>query len=245
MNFSYHVLLAVHNHIVARIQNNEYPLINQMKRQIGQVFTPLKWAEWLINRWGVFDAWLDGAHVCDPTAGQGAFALAMLHIARQKGVPITRERLSRLTLIEIVPSHLERFREDIKREFGVDVPASQVFCQDVITEDHPRKYDILVGNPPWANFSALPTAYKERLKPFFLQEGLVPDRKKMLLGASRIDIAALVLKVVLGRLLKENGTGYFYIPTSLFFGDGGLISALEITLREVHKVPLIPFGILL
>ena len=191
-----------------------------MEKQIGQVFTPLKWAEWLINRWNVFEAWLDGAHICDPTAGQGVFALAMLHIARRKGIPITRERLSRLTLIEIVPSHLERFREDIKREFGVDVPASQVFCQDVITEDHPRKYDILVGNPPWANFSALPTAYKERLKPFFLQEGLVPDRKKMLLGASRIDIAALVLKVVLGRLLKENGTGYFYIPTSLFFGDG-------------------------
>ena len=188
--------------------------------KIGQVFTPLKWAEWLINRWDIFDAWVDGAHICDPTAGQGVFALAMLHIARRKGIPITRERLSRLTLIEIVPSHLERFREDIKREFGVDVPASQVFCQDVITEDHPRKYDILVGNPPWANFSALPTAYKERLKPFFLQEGLVPDRKKMLLGASRIDIAALVLKVVLGRLLKENGTGYFYIPTSLFFGDG-------------------------
>ena len=188
--------------------------------KIGQVFTPLKWAEWLINRWDVFEAWVDGAHICDPTAGQGVFALAMLHIARRKGIPITRERLSRLTLIEIVPSHLERFREDIKREFGVDVPASQVFCQDVITEDHPRKYDILVGNPPWANFSALPTAYKERLKPFFLQEGLVPDRKKMLLGASRIDIAALVLKVVLGRLLKENGTGYFYIPTSLFFGDG-------------------------
>ena len=188
--------------------------------KIGQVFTPLKWADWLINRWDVFEAWVDGAHICDPTAGQGVFALAMLHIARRKGIPITRERLSRLTLIEIVPSHLERFREDIKREFGVDVPASQVFCQDVITEDHPRKYDILVGNPPWANFSALPTAYKERLKPFFLQEGLVPDRKKMLLGASRIDIAALVLKVVLGRLLKENGTGYFYIPTSLFFGDG-------------------------
>ena len=42
----------------------------------------------------------------------------------------------------------------------------------------------------------------------------------MLLGSSRIDIAALVLKVVWGRLLKKNGTGYFDIPTSLFFGDG-------------------------
>ena len=191
-----------------------------MKEQIGQIFTPLKWAEWLINRWGIFDAWLDGAHICDPTAGQGAFSLAMLHIARQKGIPITPERLSRLTLVEIVPSHLERFRENVKREFGVDFPTSQIFCQDVITEAHAGKYDILVGNPPWANFGDLPTAYKARVKPFFLEEGLVPNRQKTLLGSSRTDIAALVLKVALGRLLKKNGVGYFYLPTSLFFGDG-------------------------
>ena len=191
-----------------------------MKKQIGQVFTPLKWAEWLINKWNIFDAWLDGARICDPTAGQGAFPLAMLRIARQKGVPMTAERLSRLTLIEIVPSHLAQFSENVKREFGVDFPASQIFCQDVITEGHEGKYDILVGNPPWANFGDLPTAYKARVKPFFLEEGLVPDRQKTLLGSSRTDIAALVLKVALGRLLKKNGVAYFYLPTSLFFGDG-------------------------
>lgn len=187
---------------------------------IGQVFTPLKWAEWLINRWGIFEAWLDGAHICDPTAGAGAFPLAMLHIARQKGVTITPERLSQLTLIEIVPSYLEQFRENVKSEFGINFPTSQIFCQDVITEAHAGKYDILIGNPPWVNFGDLPTTYKERVKPFFLQEGLVPDRQKTLLGSSRTDIAALVLKVVLGRLLKKNGVGHFYLPTSLFFGDG-------------------------
>ena len=187
---------------------------------IGQIFTPLKWAEWLINRWGIFEVWLDGAHICDPTAGEGIFPLAILHIAKQKGVPITPERLSRLTLIEIVPAHLERFRENVKREFGVDFPTAQIFCQDVIMETHERKYDILVGNPPWANFGDLPTTYKARVQPFFIQEELVPDRQKTLLGSSRTDIAALVLKVALGRLLKKNGVGYFYIPTSLFFGEG-------------------------
>ena len=40
------------------------------------------------------------------------------------------------------------------------------------------------------------------------------------MGSSRTDIAALVLKVALGRLLRKNGVGYFYLPTSLFFGDG-------------------------
>ena len=191
-----------------------------MKKQIGQVFTPLKWAEWLLNKWNVFDAWLAGAHICDPTAGQGVFALAMLHIARRRGIAITPERLSRLTLIEIDHSHLQKFRETVKREFGIDFPTAQTFCQDVILEPHAQKYDMLIGNPPWANFSDLPAPYKEQLKPCFLQEGLVPDKQLLLLGAARVDIAALVLKVVLGRLLKKNGTGVFYLPTSLFFGDG-------------------------
>ena len=187
---------------------------------IGQVFTPLKWAKWLINTWDIFDAWLDGAHICEPTAGQGGFALAMLHIARKRGIAITRERLSRIILIEMVPAHLEKFRENVKRDFGIEFPTSQLFCQDVIMEKHERRYDILLGNPPWANFTELPPDYKERVKPFFLAEGLVPDTRKMLLGNSRIDIAALVLKVVLGKLLETNGVGYFYVPLSLFFGDG-------------------------
>ena len=187
---------------------------------IGEVFTPLKWAKWLINRWDIFDAWIDGAHICDPTAGKGAFVLALLDIARHKGVPITSERLSRLTLIEMNSAHLAWFRKKNKQEFGFDFPVAQLFCQDVIMESHARKYDILIGNPPWVNFGDLPSDYKARVKPFFLSEGLVADRQQLLLGSSRIDIAALVLKTVLGRLLKKNGVGYFYLPISLFFGDG-------------------------
>ncbi|MCY4400985.1 MAG: SAM-dependent DNA methyltransferase [Candidatus Poribacteria bacterium] len=191
-----------------------------MKRQIGHVFTPQKWAEWLINKWDIFDAWIDGAHICDPTAGQGAFVLAMLHIARNKGISITPERLSRLTLIELVPSHLDQFKRNVLLEFGIDFPTTQLYCQDIITEEHEGKYDILIGNPPWVNFGDLPTDYKTYLKPYFIKEGLIADMQRTLLGSSRVDIAALVLKVVLGKLLKENGSGYFYLPTSLFFGDG-------------------------
>ena len=187
---------------------------------IGEVFTPLEWAKWLINKWGIFDAWIDGAYICDPTAGKGAFVLALLDIARRRGVPITSERLSRLTLIEMNASHLAWFRNNVKQEFGVDFPASQLFCQDVIMESHAGRYDILIGNPPWMNFTDLPSDYKTRVKPFFLAEGLVPDRQQLLLGSSRIDIAALVLKIALGQLLKKEGVGYFYLPLSLFFGDG-------------------------
>ena len=186
---------------------------------VGQVFTPIKWAEWLIERWGIFDAWIDGASVCDPTAGQGAFALALFRLAKLRGVRVSPELLSRLTLIEVCASHLQAFQRKARRNFAVDFPASQLLALDVITNPPNTDYDILFGNPPWANFTDLSDSYKERLKSYFVAEGLVPDKKQVLLGASRTDIAALVLKVVLGNLLCKNGIGCFYLPLSIFSGD--------------------------
>ena len=187
--------------------------------EIGQIFTPIKWAEWLIERWGIFDAWIDGASVCDPTAGQGAFALALFRLARSRGVRVSSELLSRLTLIEVRASHLHTFQRKVRQKFAIDFPSSQLFALDVITDLPNAEYDILFGNPPWANFTDLSDSYKERLKPYFVSEGLVPDKKQVLLGSSRTDIAALVLKVVLGKLLHENGIGCFFVPLSLFSGD--------------------------
>ena len=187
--------------------------------EVGQVFTPIKWAEWLIERWGIFDAWIDGASICDPTAGQGAFALALFRLARSRGVQVSPELLSRLTLIEVRASHLQAFQLKAYRKFAVDFPSSQLLALDVITDPPNAEYDILFGNLPWANFTDLCDSYKERLKPYFMAEGLVPDKKQVLLGSSRTDIAALVLKVVLGKLLRGNGIGCFYLPLSLFSGD--------------------------
>jgi len=201
---------------------------------VGQVFTPITWAEWLLLRWGVFDAWITGASVCDPTAGDGVFALALFRLARARGIAVKPEMLAKLTLIEVQPKHLQTFRSKASRDFGVEFPDSGVFSQDIITEPHSSKYDILVGNPPWANFTDLPPFYKDQLKPFFVAEGLVPDKKRVLLGSSRTDIAALVLKVVLGRLLHQGGLGCFYLPSSLFFGDDAHIGFRDYTANHRH-----------
>ncbi len=186
--------------------------------EVGQVFTSLRWAEWLITRWGIFDAWIDGASVCDPTAGQGAFALALFRLARSRGIRVSPELLSRLTLIEIRPSHLHAFERKARQKFEIDFPSSRLLTLDVITDPPNAEYDILCGNPPWSNFTDLSDSSKEKLKPHFIAEGLVPNKKQVLLGSSRTDIAALVLKVVLGKLLCKGGIGCFYLPLSLFSG---------------------------
>ena len=88
----------------------------------------------------------------------------------------------------------------------------------MITDPPNAEYDILFGNPPWANFTDLSNSYKERLKPYFVAEGLVPDKKQVLLGSSRTDIAALVLKVVLGQVAAWEWGRIFLSATFSFFG---------------------------
>lgn len=190
-----------------------------MRNIIGQVFTPVPWAKWLIQKWEVFDAWVDGARICDPTAGQGAFALALFEIAKDRGVDITPALLSRLKLIDSTVSNLVEFMNVAKLNFNVKFPASNLIIADIILDPIADQFDILIGNPPWQNFADLPDPYKAKIKPIFITEGLVTDKRNLLLGSSRIDLAALALKVTLGRLLAENGSGYFYTPLSLFCGD--------------------------
>lgn len=187
--------------------------------RIGEVFTPTEWAKWLILKWGVYERWISGATVCDPTAGKGAFALALLSIAQEHKIAITLELVSRIILIEIRQQNLDAYKAAVLEKYGIIVPSSATLCLDIIRETPDLSFDILIGNPPWANFSDLPHDYKELLKPHFVIEGLVPDHKAVLLGSSRTDIAALVLQVVIGKLLNTNGDGYFYLPLSLFTGN--------------------------
>jgi hypothetical protein len=187
--------------------------------KIGEVFTPLSWAKWLLLKNDIFNKWLAGAHVCDPTAGKGAFALALFGIAKDAGIPVTAGMLSRLSLIELRQHNLDAFLQAAESSFGIKFPRTSLYCADLITQTPYVKCDLLVGNPPWSNFTDLPSEYKEYLKPFFVRAGLVPDRKAVLLGSSRTDIAALILKVALGSLLDDGGLGHFFVPLSLFTGD--------------------------
>jgi hypothetical protein len=187
--------------------------------KIGQVFTPIEWAVWLIEKWGLFDQWLEGLTVCDPSAGEGVFALALFKIASEKGIKLTEEMISRIWLIDICSESLNRFKLKANQQFDLDFPQSNIINADLILDTPSLCVDVLVGNPPWCNFADLPRSYKDSVKDHFISEGLVPDKKKVLLGSSRTDIAALIVNKALGKLLKPSGKAVFYLPSSLFLGD--------------------------
>jgi hypothetical protein len=188
--------------------------------QIGRVFTPLPWAMWLIETTGAFRAWLAGATVLDPTCGDGVFLEAFVALARRDGVSIPRDALARLHGVEIVAADRARALERIRTRYGAKLAGRNIRTADFITATFPGRYDILAGNPPWINFTDLPAGLKAKWGPEYIRHQLVTDKRDVLLGGSRADLAALVLKKALDDVLSNAGQAAFFIPLSIFFNSG-------------------------
>lgn len=188
-------------------------------RGIGVVYTPARWARWLLDQGKVYEQWMTGSRICDPTGGEGIFILELIRRATIDGITLSDTLLNNLALIEVDPRACETFLASAVELIGAKASAIQVYNTDVILDPPAVDFDILVGNPPWVNFCDLPDEYKERLKPQFVKHGLVPDRKSVLLGSSRTDLAALVINVAIGTLLSPSGKAYFFLPSSLYYGD--------------------------
>lgn len=182
--------------------------------------TPLRWAKWLVRESGFVSKWAAGATVCDPTAGRGVFANALMDVASEDGLDVDDAMLSRLFLVEREATFLREFHESFKFKYKRAFPKPNTVCADIVLENPGRKFDLLAGNPPWVNFNDLPSAYKERLKSAFIANGLIEDNQSLLLGCARVDFSALVLAVVMKENLQARGEGFFFVPLSLFQNDG-------------------------
>ena len=121
----------------------------------------------------------------------------------------------------------------MKRVYAIDFPRRNFKCEDYILAKNTTRADIVVGNPPWQNFNDLPPDYKETLKPYFFRYHLVPNTQELLLGGSRIDIAALVIAKCLIENLKENGTAYFFMPLSILLNGSAHRSFRTYRLGEI------------
>jgi len=187
---------------------------------IGAVFTPAIWADWALNQMQTLSRWHQGQTVCDPTGGEGIFLLSLVRQHCRQGLTLSSELLQRLFLIEKEQLLLSRFQQAFRQEFSLDFPSSNLICTDVITDPPPMQFDNLVGNPPWINFTELSPSLKKTLAPHFIESGLVRSSSEVLLGASRVDLAALILSSAFRRLTKTGAQCGFFLPASLFFNDG-------------------------
>lgn len=189
------------------------------KRKFGAVFTPLKWATELVEK-HCFKEWLDGATVLDPTAGEGVFLKAFLNIAKKQGIELSDDRVARLYGIELNQEFVNRFYKSIAADFAIEFPQTNFVQGDIFFQEKEIRADLIIGNPPWVNFSDLEETYKEKTKHLYIYFGLVQNQRDLLLGNARTDIATLVLAKTLHSNLNENGKAIFFLPLSIFHNDG-------------------------
>jgi hypothetical protein len=186
--------------------------------RIGDIFTPIHWGIFAVNHFGIFQKWMKGATIFDPTMGQGHLLAALIYQGKKQGLKTTEMPILNLFGNELNNIHYSSALSFFKQQFDIDM--SNNFSNLDILEIPPKKYDIILGNPPWQNFNDLPDCYKQKIKPFFEQLNLIGNKRDLLLGRSRIDIAALIIKQAIQNFLRKNGDAYFFMPLSLLLNDG-------------------------
>ena len=191
---------------------------NLYDKKIGTIFTPLRWGKFAVERFDIFKKWMAGATVFDPTMGSGNLLEALVEYGIEQGFPVSDLPINLLFGNELNTGFyreaLQRFREKFKADM------SENFSNTDILDLPSKSYDILFGNPPWQNFVDLPDDYKQKIKPAFIAYDLVDNRKNLLLGGSRIDLAALVVQKTISDFLKPGGEVFFFLPLSLLLNDG-------------------------
>ena len=77
-----------------------------------------------------------------------------------------------------------------------------------------KDFDIIVGNPPWLKWSALPPAYRQTIKEFCVRYGLFSSDK--FYGGVESDVSTMVLYSAAEKWLKQGGTLAMLITRSVF-----------------------------
>lgn len=197
---------------------NSKALISNKTLNIGGIFTPLQWGQFAIEKFAIYQKWLNGATVFDPTMGEGHLLEALISYAILHGKKISELPTNNLFGNEINTNYFHTALKKFQSMYGLNMQAN-FFNEDLLVLSK-KKYDIVFGNPPWQNFVDLPTSYKEQIKSYFFQYDLVGNSQDLLLGGSRIDISALMIQIAMKDFLVKNGEAIFFMPLSLLLNDG-------------------------
>ncbi len=182
----------------------------------GIVYTPEYWADWAAGKYGIAEKWMNGAVVLDPGCGRGALTAAVIRRAIRRGFVPNLDDMARLHCIDRDNEAIRAFKDELPGITGMLFSEVSFHIGDYLLEKPGIRADVVFSNPPWISFGDMDNEDKEKYKPVFRNSGLTPNPKSLILGGSRIDLAALFVAVALNRDTAENGEGYFFLPSSLF-----------------------------
>lgn len=115
--------------------------------EIGRVFTPVVWAKWCCEAFGIYDDWRSGATVIDPTCSEGSFFIALASIASERGERLRQDDVRRLHGVELRPEDKTAFLEKFVARSGFDFPVGNIVTGDFLDRYKAETHDIAIGNP--------------------------------------------------------------------------------------------------
>lgn len=78
-----------------------------------------------------------------------------------------------------------------------------------------EKFDYIIGNPAWVQWSVLPEIYRENIKKNMRIDGLFSSDKNV--GGNNLNICALIANKCCERWISDNGAFCFLMPKSILF----------------------------
>lgn len=199
--------------------------------QIGDVFTPVSWGEFAVEKFDLFNKWIQGARLFDPTMGEGNLLESLITYGLAKGYSLNELPTQNLFGNELNTVYFQTAKKKFLHQYGLDF-STQLTNEDFLKLP-PKAYDIVFGNPPWQNFVDLPETYKEQIKNEFHRYDLIGNRQSLLLGGSRIDLSALIIQKAIQEL-QPNGEAVVFMPLSLLLNEGAHKHFRTYSIGEVH-----------
>ena len=89
--------------------------------KIGATFTPLKWADFAVEKFGLFEKWLAGKSIFDPTFGGGNLIFSLIQSGVNKGYKPKELPIENLYGIELNSDFFATIFNEAKEKFDVDM----------------------------------------------------------------------------------------------------------------------------
>ncbi|MEW6773792.1 MAG: N-6 DNA methylase [Bacteroidota bacterium] len=207
--------------------------MNIYEYKIGDIFTPPSAAHLFIEKFNLLNRWLNGESVFDPTMGTGNLIVSLIEAALKKGCSIDELPLHKLYGNELNTSYFQDAITKLSQLTDNKFIKENFTNCDVFELNIKEKVDIIFGNPPWMNFNELPADLKQKYTSLFFEYSLVNKGSDVLLGNSRVDIAALVIQKSIANFLKDKGDAFFFLPLSLFHNDGATKNFRKLNVKNL------------
>ena len=170
----------------------------------GGYYTSPELASWLCE-WAIRKT---TDRILEPSCGDGVFLSAAIDRLKSLGELSHTSIANGLRGIEVEPGEAEKANRRLRAKLG-DVGDSSILSLDFFywwQEEGDRKFDVVVGNPPFIRYRNFPEAYRTRALGVMTQLGL---------KANRLTNIWVPFVVAAAQSLREGGRLAFVLPAEL------------------------------